>query len=109
MKFMRGPFQEIKIRIVRFETGSWKGDEIYSVLSRAGHRRQEFRIRLRLRKSSAEQLHGLNGRERIQHLAQNPDAIEFVRRHQEFFLARSRAVDIDSREDALVHQASVQI
>src|SRR5215475_5950835 len=49
---------------------------------RGRHGVQELRIGLGFRKAAEQKLHGLDGRERAQHLAQNPDAAELVGRQE---------------------------
>ena len=48
-------------------------------------------------------------RQRVEHLAQDPDAAQLVLRHQQLFLARARLVDVDRRENALVDQLAVEV
>src|SRR5579884_1687480 len=47
--------------------------------------------------------------DRVEHLAQHPDAVKLISWHQQLLLARSRAIDIDGWEDALIHQLAVQV
>ena len=48
------------------------------------------------------------GLQRIQNLAQNPDPLQVFLRNQQLFLTRTRALNIDRREDALVDQLAVE-
>src|ERR1700674_2250752 len=73
-----------------------------NALARTGHGSKKFGVGLRFGEASQEQLHGLDGRERIQHLAKHPYAIEFIGRHQQFFFPGAGTVDVNGREDALV-------
>ena len=58
---------------------------------------------------SSSKLHRFGCGQRIQHLAQNPHAVEFFARHQQLFLARTALVDVDGREHTLVHQLAVEV
>ncbi len=40
---------------------------------------------------------------------QHPHAVQFLGRHQQLFLTRSGAVDVNRGKDALVHQAAIEI
>src|SRR6185437_13787171 len=72
------------------------------------HGCEEIGVALGLEQAVAEQLHGLGDRERVQHLAQHPDAVEVVLGDEQLFLAGARALDVNGGEDALVHQLAVE-
>jgi len=55
-----------------------------------------------------EQFHGLNRRQRIQYLAQHPNALQVVFRNQQLFLARARTLNVDGGEHTLVDQLPLQ-
>ncbi len=79
------------------------------LLARAGHRGEEFAVGLGLGQPAQQQLHGFDRRERVQHLAQHPDAVQLIGWQQQLFLARAGAIDVDGGEDALVHQPAVEV
>ncbi len=68
-----------------------KREQESRVRLRAGHRGQKFRVGFGFRQPAQKQLHGLHRRQRVQHLAQHPDAVQFVGRHQQLFLSRARS------------------
>src|ERR1035437_7159090 len=72
------------------------------------HVGQELGVVPYLLETADQQLHSLDGRQRIEYLAQNPDALQFFLRNQQLFLAGARTLDVDGREHSLVHQLSVQ-
>ncbi len=78
-------------------------------LGRAGHGGKKLRVCLGLGEAAQQKFHGFHGRERAQDLSQYPDAIQLVRRQEQFVFAGSGAVDIDGGEHALVDQAAVEI
>src|ERR671913_550090 len=55
----------------------------------AAHRREELGVVLGLAHLRDQQLHRLDRRQRVQHLAEHPDAVEILLGHQELFLARA--------------------
>lgn len=71
------------------------------------HGFKEFFIALGPMHLVQQELHGFHHAELGQHLAQDPDAIEIFFRDQQFFFSGSGLVDIDGRENALVHEAPV--
>src|SRR3989442_1764028 len=56
-----------------------------------------------------QQLHPLDGVELRQRLAQEPDLLQLVLLEEQLFLARARLLDVDGGEDALVHEAPVEM
>src|ERR1700674_2080018 len=72
------------------------------------HLRQEFAVRPRLSQALDQQLHGFDRGQRIQHLAQHPDALQILFGNQQLFLTRARALDINCRESPLIHQFAIQ-
>ena len=55
-----------------------------------------------------EQFHGFDGRERVEHLAQDPDALQVFLGDEQLFLTRAGALNVDGREDALVDELAVE-
>src|ERR1039458_6048254 len=72
------------------------------------HLRQKFAVRPRLSQPLNEQLHSLNRRQRVQHLAQHPDPLQILFRNQQLLLTRAGALDINGRERPLIHQFAIQ-
>ena len=73
------------------------------------HGRQELGVALRLFDLIDQQLHTVHGVERIEHLAQDPDAVELIIIQQEFFFPGPGAVDINGRKHPLVHQSAIEM
>ena len=73
------------------------------------HRRQELGVRLGLLEPLEHNFHLLSRREGIQDAAHDPDTAEIVFRNQQLFLARSGALQVDSREQTLVAQAAIEM
>src|SRR5687767_321004 len=61
----------------------------------AAHRSEELCVCLGLAHFFEKQFHGFHGRERIEHLSQNPDSGQLVLRNKQLFLTSCRPVDID--------------
>src|ERR1043165_4468828 len=80
-----------------------------SASSHRRHRVQELRVAARLLELLDQELHRLHRRQRREHLAQNPDAVELRLLQKQLFLARARLVDVDGREDALVGELAVEV
>ena len=55
-----------------------------------------------------QQFHGFDRRQRVQHLAQNPDARQVFFGNQQLFFSGAGALNVDGREDALVDQLAVE-
>ena len=72
------------------------------------HLGEELSVVARLLEVRDEQLHGFNRREWVEHAAQHEDALQVLFRNQQLFLARPRSLDVDRREDALVHKLAVE-
>src|SRR5580658_7856208 len=72
------------------------------------HIRQKLAIRFRLAQLVDQQLHRFHRRERVQHLAQDPDPRQIFPRNQQLFLTRPGALNVDGREHALIHQLALQ-
>ena len=72
------------------------------------HIQQELSIVPRLLQLADQQLHRLNRRQRMQHLAQHPGAGKVVLGDEQFFLTRARARASGRREDALIDQLAIQ-
>src|SRR5262249_9117950 len=72
------------------------------------HRVEEFLVRLRAAHLGEQELHRVDGVQRVQELPQDPDPVELLLVHQELFLARAGPVDVEAREDALLHQLAVE-
>src|ERR1700688_2684211 len=69
----------------RREVRNWSGRAGKAkFLSWRRHGVEEFHVVLGLGQAAEEQLHGLDGRERAENLAQYPDAAQFVWREQQF-------------------------
>src|SRR5262245_333130 len=68
------------------------------------HRLQEVAISLGSLEFVVEEFHRLDRVELGEDLAENPDPVQHALAQKELLLARSRARDVDRREDALVHQ-----
>src|SRR5262245_4090957 len=56
-----------------------------------------------------EELHGLDRVQLGQGLPEQPDLLELVLLEEQLLLARACLLDVDRREDPLVHQAPVQV
>src|SRR5574341_2147044 len=78
-------------------------------LPHAVHGREEFAVRLRELELVEQELHRLHGVQLGEGLAQEPDLLELVLLEEQLFLARARLLDVDRREDALVHEPTVQV
>src|SRR5215472_2718710 len=72
------------------------------------HVGEELGVVARFLEVGADQLHGFNRRERVEHAAQHEDALQVLFRNQQLFLACARALDVDCREDALVHKLPIE-
>src|SRR5579885_1399815 len=70
---------------------------------------QELVVVLGLLHLVEEQFERLLRLERVQHPAQLPHDLQFVRREQDLFLAGTGRVDIDRREDPLVREPAVEL
>src|SRR5882672_7765506 len=73
------------------------------------HRGQEFLVRLGELELVQQQLHPLDGVELGERLAKEPDLLELVLLEEQLFLPRARLLDVDGREDPLVHQPAVEV
>src|SRR6266545_1763118 len=73
------------------------------------HRGQEFLVRLRELELVQQELHALHGVELGERLAQEPDLLELVLLEEQLFLPRARLLDVDRREDPLVHQPAIEM
>src|SRR3981189_571251 len=74
----------------------------------AAHRVQELLVRLGPAHLREQELHRVDGVQRMQELAQDPDPVELLVVHQELLLAGSGAVDVQAGKDALLHQLAVE-
>src|SRR5437764_1072462 len=72
------------------------------------HRVEELLVALGAAHLAEQELHRVDDVERVQELPQDPDAVELLVVHEQLFLARSRAVDVEAREDALLHQLAIE-
>src|ERR1035437_6042484 len=72
------------------------------------HVGEELGVVADLFQAADEQLHGFDRGERVEHLAENPDARQILFGYEQLFLAGSGALDVDGREDALVDELAVQ-
>src|SRR6185437_9360724 len=72
------------------------------------HVLQEFRVIADLLETANEKLHGFDGRQRVEHLAEDPDALQVFLGDEQLFLAGAAALDVDGREHALVDQFAVE-
>src|SRR5512140_3799513 len=77
--------------------------------SAGGHRTEKLLVRLGLLQALEEQLHRLDRRQRVEHLAQDPDAVELALLDEELLLARAALVEVDRREDAPVDELAVEV
>src|ERR1044071_4777823 len=73
-----------------------------------GHRVEEFLVRLRALHARQQELHRVDDVQRVQQLPQDPHAVYDGLTEEELFLARARLVDVEAREDALLHQLAVE-
>src|SRR5204863_466504 len=78
-------------------------------LPHAVHGGEELLVALGLLELVEEELHRLDRIQLRERLAQQPDLLELVLLEQELFLPGAGLLDVDRREDALVHEASVQV
>ena len=69
---------------------------------------QEFGVCLGLAEAFENDFHLLDGRQRIEHAAHDPDAVEVFLADKQFFLSRTGTLQIDRREETLVGQACGQ-
>src|SRR6185437_308286 len=99
----------------RSRASSWRSSRTRSSRDAVGmgallcvHGGEEVAVALGLEQAIAEQLHGLGDRERVQHLAQHPDAVEVVLGDEQLLFARAGALDVNRGEDALVHELAVE-
>src|SRR5579862_6706266 len=75
----------------------------------AGHGGEKLRVVLGLGEAAQQEFHSFHSREGTQNFAQHPNSIQLIRWQKQFVFARSGAVDIDSREYALIDQATVKV
>src|SRR3989441_12704525 len=73
------------------------------------HRGQELLVRLRELELVQQELHALHGVELGERLAQEPDLLELVLLEEQLFLPRARLLDVDRREDPLVHEPAIEM
>src|SRR5688572_5873670 len=73
------------------------------------HRGEELGVVLGLAEAFEDDFHLLDGRERVEHPAHDPDAVEVLLREEQLFLARARALEVDGREEALVGEPAVEV
>src|SRR5260370_13633304 len=66
----------------------------------AAHGAEELAVGAGLAQLVQQQLHGLYGRKRIEHLAEDPHAVQFVLGQEKLFLAGTALVDVDGGEGA---------
>src|ERR1700723_4413843 len=94
----------------RVRNGGWvwggRGRPPYTL--QLAHLGQELAVSPRLGQPLNEQLHGLNRRQRVQHLAEHPNPLQVFFWNQQLFFARARTLDIDSRKRSLVDQFAVE-
>src|SRR5204863_7268062 len=85
------------------------GDALGGALPQGRHRVEKVLVRLGHADLVDEELHPLHGVELGERLSEEPEPLELVPLDQELFLPRPRLLDVDRREDALVHQPPVQL
>src|SRR5262249_42174654 len=71
------------------------------------HRGEELLVAARLLELVEQQLHGLDGVQLGQRLAQEPDLLQLVLLEQQLLLAGAGLLDVDRREDPLVHEPPI--
>src|SRR3984893_5626785 len=76
---------------------------------RSRHRVKKFHVGLGLGQAAQQKFHRFDRGERAEYLAQNPDAAQLVGWKEQFVFTCAGALDIDSRENALVGEAAVQV
>src|SRR5215813_4479013 len=78
-------------------------------LPHLAHGAQEVLVGLGQLDLVEEELHGFHGVELGQGLAEQPDLLKLVLLQEELLLAGARLLDVDGGEDALVHEAAVEV
>src|SRR5262245_62126328 len=71
------------------------------------HALQELLVGLGVAHLRHQEFHRLDRVQLVQELAQDPDALQHLGRHEQLFFAGTRSVDVDGREDSLVREFSV--
>src|ERR1700687_4381505 len=74
----------------------------------AAHVGEEVAVDAGLAQLVDEQLHGLDGRERIEDAAQHPDALQVFLALEQLFLTGTGALNVNGGEDALVAELAVE-
>src|SRR5882762_7319056 len=87
---------------------AWRLSERTSAGTLLVHRLQELLVGLGVVHLVDEELHRFDRVQLVEELAQDPHPLEHLGRHEQLLLARSRAVDVDRREDALVRDLAVE-
>src|SRR5258708_5268982 len=89
-------------------TGCWSSKAQALGGLELAHLSQEFTVGCRLSKSLNEKFHRFNRRQRIQDFAQYPNALQIILGNEQFFFTRPRALNINRRKSALIHQFAVE-
>src|SRR5208337_57840 len=90
----------------RRQSGDWRSR---GTSRGGGHGVEEFHIGLVFAEAADQELHGLNGGERAENLAKDPNAAQFVGRKKQFILTSAGSLDVDCREHALIGETAVEI
>ena len=64
---------------------------------------------LRLDQPAEKKFHGFDRRERAQNFSQHPHTVQFIGRQQQLVFSRARAIDVNCRENALIHEPAIEI
>src|SRR5664279_543004 len=86
-----------------------KNSKSIAITSTRRHRAEKLRVVLRLIEPLDEELHRLHRRERVEDLAEDPHAVQLLLLEEQLFLARTRAVEVDGRENAAVDELPVEV
>src|SRR5205085_3932445 len=98
---------KFKVTGSRFLT--WNFEPVTLNYFLALHRGQEFGVRLGLAEAFEDDFHLLDGRERVQDAAHDPDAREVFFADQEFLFARAGALDVNRGEEAFINEPAVEM
>ncbi len=96
---------EVEWRSPRFNQR--KGNRARPNLKRV-HLQQELSVVPSLPQPVHQQFHGLDRRQRIEHLTQHPNPLQIFLGNQQLFLTRTGPLNVDRREHPLIHQLAIQ-
>ena len=88
---------------------SIRSGQIRKGLTATAHGFDEFFVRLGLGDLIEQELHRIDRVHRMEHFAENPEAIEDFLRKKHFFLTRRGLIDVQARENALFHELAIEV